>query len=423
MPETRHLDPFQAPLTQEMVKTSTESYPVGYIIDTLLQLSSYLINNLGGGLLFGKTAVHDPHTPSLRTLFDRLHNGQLGPSRLPSKVLTDEHNKGRVHQRTEVAVSKRPLADFEDLYYAVLSSMKETHQWLNDHVRSGFQDVSSAIGSGGETIADLHGSLSEYWKVLNSPACGKALDDAVRQAKFEALQEEIFRLVEANELLPDEAKWQLELLQTLRSDNDLDGMLFVNAWPPAMISVTLQQKYSALLKMEKEESEKQAMRKRRQQKTKPSKKEVKFSCELAVSMEAEQNKHGIYTHAQQISKETYSEADAQVLQQAHEGTQDLASYPCQDQKCAQQIAKPTLLPGGPQELNEAYTPQGLEQKRAHQDRLHRAIGWDMKRQRVSEYKNHLRARASPDVRSHMSNVSRPAERHSNTDTGMSYGDF
>lgn len=386
MPGIAALPPFSAALTPEAVETCTEPYPAEYITSTLLTLSNHLLHLTEKSTLFGKPAKPDAFSPSLRTLYDRLQNGQFGPVRLPFKLLTYQHVKARISERSPAAkVSERPLADFEDLYYAVLSTMKEIQQWLNDHLRSGFHVASSKICEGSDTIGELNEGLCEYWTILNDAACGKAFDDAVRQDRFETVREEIFRLVEIGELDYDDAEYQIDMLIELRADKALEGMQFISAWSPAMISVTLQQKYYSLLRWEKAYFEDDKMRARRQAKVDAAPKKTTVSHKPAASR-AVGHHRGRFSVGQ-VGKKARIEVNNHTHVPQQGEVQDAGYTHTVDEPVTESTYNATKF----NHLSQASSTQATEQDRA-------SIDWELKKQRVSAYRKHLRSRASLDAR-------------------------
>ena len=384
MPGAILLPSFSAALTQEATEASLESYPSAYIIEHILTLSTYLTDLAERTNFFGKPG-NDPFCPSLRTLYDRLQNGQLGPSPLDAQFLTEERIKARIVERTPTPVVQRSLADFEDVYYALMARMKDMHQLLNMRIKSGFNEASAPVFEGGPTITDLHDSLSRYWSVLNDPACGKALDDAVRKERAEAMQQEIIAQVQNNELSQKEAEDQIARLWDPPLYNGIQGMVFINSGSPAMIAAALDQKYRVVLRLEKNEGEKHVRQEKRQAKTK-AKKNVKSPRQPAERMTVKQ-----------VDKQARIEINHRA-QQHHQQQM--------------QVHYPVTRHG----LDEARLQQTLEHEHAQQEQLHRALEWQMKSQRVSEYRNYLRGRASQDARYAMHNTV-----HGNDAMGASTG--
>ncbi|CAO2657535.1 Nn.00g036610.m01.CDS01 [Neocucurbitaria sp. VM-36] len=363
MSDTALLPSFSTALTQEAVEGCIEPYPADYIIEHLLTLSSYLIDLVGRTNFFGKH-TQDTFSPSLRTLHDRLQNGQFGPSLLDSQFLSEERIKARTLERTGTPAAQRALADFEDLYYALIGRMKDMHQLLNMRIKSGFNEVSAPVFEGGPTITDLHESLYQYWSVLNEPAWGKALDDAIRQAKAEVMHHEIIFRVQKNEISPAEAEDDIARLWDQHLYSGIQGLCFINGFAPAMIAATLEQKYRVVLRLEKEEAQKKARQEKRQAKVE---KKVNFSRD-----------HSTHMGAQKVDKNAHIKVDHRV--------QDL-----QKQEHVQ-------YPANHENVVDGRLQQSLEHERAQQEQIHRALEWQMKSQRVSEYRSYLRGRASQGAR-------------------------
>ncbi|EUC40831.1 hypothetical protein COCMIDRAFT_107736 [Bipolaris oryzae ATCC 44560] len=254
MSVTTSIPPFPPAVTQEAVQAATSSCPAAHFISHILKLSSYLINITSTSTLFGKPS-NDPYTPSFSTLYIRLQNGQLPPSRLPTNFQTHGHTQSQIHLRSDKSAHKRSLADFEDLYYATLSLMQELHHLLTIRLQSGFNTPADLACPCGPTLSSLHESLTAYWSFFNDAACAKALDDAVREARVRAIRDEIVRQVEADELDIADARAQLAGLYGEDVYTGVEGMRFVRGWAPAMVAVYLEGRYRSLLDAEKVESE------------------------------------------------------------------------------------------------------------------------------------------------------------------------
>lgn len=378
------LAPFSTALTQAAVEATTESYPRKYIISILLPLSSYLITVIEQTNILGEPG-EDPYSPSLRTLHDRLHNGLLGPSALPPKFLTQEHIWARVNERTEAPVVQRPLADFEDLYYALVARLQEMHKLLSLRVLNGFNDVSVPVFMGGPTITDLHTSLSQHWKVLNDPAYGKALDDAVRRATVDACDQEIRLQVQKNNMGQNYAQKMLADLWDTKAYGGVKGLSWIVDWTPALVAIMLEQRYRVILDLEKNDTERKEVEGRRQAKNNVPKK-VMFSHDQAELTVLRQDDHCTQMGSEKIDKQA---STALVLRKEE---QQRAQYEA-DRYNFEHAQHPVHH----HEPDQDRILQDIMQERARQDQIQGEIEAQMREQRVSEYTNYLRARASQDA--------------------------
>ncbi|KAF1833776.1 hypothetical protein BDW02DRAFT_499725, partial [Decorospora gaudefroyi] len=257
------LPPLPASVTKMEADAANDFYPEEYIIEHILRLSSYLIDISDKTMLFGKSDC-DPYSASLYTLYERLQNKQMGPIRLPPAFLNKERLHERIYVRSDKDAAHRPLADYEDLYYALGARMQEMHQLLNLRIHSGFNMKSDAVCEGGPTIGAFYRSMVQYWHVLNDPSSAKTLDDAIREAKVDAMRNEIARQLEQDFLTQEKARYHFAELEDPIVYGDILGLKFIRDWSPPMIGAVLNQKYCAMLRLEKEEADMTARQERRE---------------------------------------------------------------------------------------------------------------------------------------------------------------
>jgi hypothetical protein len=406
------LPPFSTAVTKMATETAVKPFPADYIIEHILTLSKYLIKLVDDSNLFGKPGL-DPYEASLRTLYDRLQNKQVGPSTLPPGFLSEERIHARIYYRTDEEAVDRPLADYEDLYYALVARMQEMHQLLNLRIHSWFNVVSHVVFEGGPSIAVLHHCMAEYWDVLNDPACGKALDNAICEAKVQTLRNEVVWQVKNDHLSHEDGQLQWAELHSAEVFNSIVGLRFVQDWAPPMIGAYLEQKYRNLLDLEKREAEFKAMQERRQAKMKSLHRRVTFTgaSEVVVGQDVRQPRD-VRKDARQArrrrSREQQQQARSSLIHQGHNLT-DTQGQRQQGQ------AQMQYSPSRQAALHAGHNPQAhtaalsintddIEQERARQEQIHNALQWQMKTQRVSEYSNYLRARASQGARSVVGSV-------------------
>ncbi|EOA81347.1 hypothetical protein ACJQWK_10799 [Exserohilum turcicum] len=402
MAESTAFPPFSPAVTQAAVQAASTAYPADYLIEHMLKLSHYLIDLANHSMLFGP-AGSDPYSPSLHTLLLRLLNKQLAPSRLPTGFLTPEHTTAQVRLRSDKEAADRPLADYEDLYYALMSRMQEMYQLLKLRIQSGFNMASHAVCEDGPSLAELHASLAQYWTVFNDAACGRALDNAVREARVQAIREEVVRQVEIDNMTVEDAQEQLEQLYSADVYNGIVGLHFVQDWAPAMVGAYLEHKYRGMLDLEKKDAAARARTQRRLAKMNS----VKES--LAAAAAAADDKLRVQRHiAQAVKKTASTRRDSRhdnlsptVLQETTTTTTTTLSQSSHHANLPNLHCSPEshvqLHPGTQHEAHAAAlsSPQpDMQRERAYQEHLHTLVEWQMKTQRVSEYSSYLRARAS-----------------------------
>jgi hypothetical protein len=402
------LPAFAVAVSQMAVQATTTAYPTDYIVEHILKLSNYLIDLAGTSNLFGKPDT-DLYSPSLNTLFARLQKKQVGPSLLPHGFLIPERIHARIYQRAEEEATDRPLADYEDIYYALVARMQEMHQLLNLRIDSGFNFPSENISEGGPSIAELHNSLSEYWDILNNPSCGKALDDAVREARLEALRYELVWQVESDNMSPEDAHEQLSQLYSSDVYNGILGLNFVQDWAPAMIGAYLEQKYRRVLDLEKEEAIVKARLDRHQAKLK-SKREALAAAPAVQRISARRHARNarraapvvvadVHAQAKYPTKDTRAGAeDGKRPTSIEQKRNDMYHFKGAASMQHSSEYQAQIHPGHHhEEYTAAFYNQPIEDIIAHQEHLKAAQQWHIKTQRVSEYSEYLRARASQDA--------------------------
>jgi hypothetical protein len=386
---TATLPPFSSAVTESAVRASTTCYKPEFLIRNLTQLSGYLVSLVDHTNLFG-AAADDPYSPSLKTLHSRLHSGH--PALTP--LIEIAKHEGRMREtlgiRIHEPVNERALEDFEDLYYAVLARMQDMVQTLNMRIASGFNSVIDPVFEGGPRISDFHVSLAEYWSMFNDPACVRALDDAVRQARVNRLYEEINADLEANVITRADADAFLADLYHAREGTR--GVEWIVAWNPAMIGMYLMDKYQVLLRVEKQEDERQVkeMRKRARMKVK-----VRKAARGSRSPTKRMSLEKMIDDMEMILKDAGKGAllrrgpgqQARIVEQAGDGMQ----------MNAQHVDKNSRIDVDHHSRNRRVSEQGQIQH--NQSIHHHNQEWQLKSQRVSEYSNYLRGAASHNARS------------------------
>lgn len=242
---------FPPAVTEEAVETITATLPDNYIIAQLLQLSSYLIGIVENTNFFGPVG-HDPYSPTLRTLHDRLHLGCINPSILECVANDSERNSEILGQRVHVDIADRPLEDFEDIYYAVLARMRSMLQTINERLHSGFSTVDDLLFGGGPSIEVFSNGLLAFWVVLNEPEFAGTLDAAVRLSRVTATYHEINRMVEMNRITVADAVPFLDELYAAK--HEAFGLRYeLLEHSPALTGVYLLGRHGVLLDLEAKE--------------------------------------------------------------------------------------------------------------------------------------------------------------------------
>jgi hypothetical protein len=376
------LTPFTLAVTEAEVKATQVIYQPDYIIGNLLKLTDYLVDLVNHTNFFGP-AGHDPYSPSLATLYSRLQAGYVALSPLPGIAKDAWRLRQTLGIRLHDPIAERPLEDFEDLYYAVLARMQDMMQTLNARLTSGFNCAADMLFLNGPSITDLHGSLSEHWNMLNDPA-------TVRQSRVNSLYEEINAELEANVITQADAD---KLLTDLFESKDTTaGLEWIGGWSPAMTGAWLEEKYRVLLKVEKDEDERQAREIRRRARVKVRVKKT-ISKSPTKRSSIEKMLEGMQTEFARLQDQRGGIGAlrrgpgrrVRFVDQSDEGMQ----------MDAQQVDKNTSVEAESQDHDQ----NGIKQERGRQDELQRAREWQLKSQRVSDYSNYLRGAASHGARS------------------------
>lgn len=347
------LPPLCAPASQTIVEASDTAFPSGYVISILLEISGFLVSLDGRTTLFGQID-RDPYSPSLRTLYIRLHDGQLNPSPLQTHANDTKRLEATIHQRTDKRAVQRPLQDFEDLYYAVLARLQDIHQMMTARLKSGFSALTDRVYFEGPSVGNMFMNLAEYWGALNETEFVKALDDAVRRSRAEYLEQEVLSQVRTKKVTQANADALLSNIFDPKEYDRLIGLAWISGWAPGMINAWLEEKYRLLLLVEKQEAEGTA-------------------C-------IEKKASNISMRSQQPQKEPEPEPENEIKK-----TVRWSEPPVQG------VKSPAATMEHPQE----------QVRRGHhnmQAQIDYEMEWEMKARRVSEYTQYLRSRASEEAR-------------------------
>jgi hypothetical protein len=390
-------------VTPTLAQGAKTAFPAEYIIEHILKLSIYLIGLSNVSALFKKVST-DPYTPSLYTLLDRLQSKQLVPSRLPWGFQSAEHMKSRVHLRADKEAAFRPLADFEDIYYALLARIQEICQLIELRIQSGFNDESTAVCKGGATLSELHACLREYWDIFNDPRCAKALDDAVREARAQAMREETIRQVDNCEMTQEDARKQLAQLFSPDVYSGILGMHFVRDWAPAVVAMYLEHKYRPMFDVEEEDEDAQEIRLNRTAERRAQRAALRVA-RLREARRAQQTQD--VAQQPRPMRQPLTERDVQIAIHEALGEED-PSKQDEVQATLERLRAITFTAAEhryqydyewffreAQEYHAQFLNSNLYD--IHETAQDAMLKWQTKSQRVSEYSDYLRSRASHDV--------------------------
>ena len=357
--KSARLTPFSAAASKTVVEASDTPFPSGYVIPIILEISGFLVTLDRHTTLFGRLD-HSPYSPSLRTLYVRLFDGQLNPSPLQSHANDMTRVKATIHQRTDKSADQRPLQDYEDLYYAVLARMQDVHQMMDARLKSGFSALTDRVYADGPSVAEIFIELAEYWGALNETEFVKALDDAVRHSRAEYLEQEILDQERTSKITHANAERLLNDLYDSEGYDRLQGLAWIGGWAPGMVSAWLEEKYRITLLAEKQEAESTA-------------------C-------VERKASNISMRSQQPQQKPEPRQEPEPKQEVRK-TVRWSDLPVQGAE------SPAATMEHPQE----------QVRRGHynvQDQMdyEMEMEWQMKVQRVSEYTQYLRSRASEETR-------------------------
>lgn len=401
------LPPYPTPLTTTAIESSTTSFTPAYIIAHLLTLSDHLLTISLHSNIFG-SFKHDPNIPSLRTLYDRLHAGHAAPSLLPAYLMTEDRISATLSERCSIPVSQRPLSDFQDLYCAVLARMQEMLHFLRLRLENNWITLTTPIYTNGPTVAALYDDLSQYWVMLNDPACGKALDAAIRHATIRSWHRELVQQTEMNVCTEKEAREMLDQLYDEKGYKALMGLEVMQDWAPAMVGAWLDTKYRVLLGLEKQKARAE------KRKVRPKVMKGHLVEKDAVKRYGgvmEVDAHGVDTNMwSNVDHETQPQqqqsplgydikapavedihpalrANFDINHQAHQG-----HHVQQERFYAQPLAATLDTTTAP---NAVEDPQALTDAN---DALSEAIDWQLRMVRLSGYAEHLRRHAGRNAR-------------------------
>jgi hypothetical protein len=247
-----------AAVLQETVEATPLASPDELVKTYLLNVTSEILVLQSSTTSLGAPST-DRYSPSLQVLHARLQHGHHSP--FPGLDNRSGDTFARTRKPHKVAISSaadRPLGDFEDLYYAILATVKESHESIILRLNNGFVDPNALLFPSSQyTIHFFQEWLAHQWTILNEPSFVLALDIAVRKSLVDGhLCQGLQSQVESGQLTHEEA--EVARAQLYESDvfADMPGLSWVGNEHSAMINGRLNEKYRVVFQTEKQAREK-----------------------------------------------------------------------------------------------------------------------------------------------------------------------
>jgi hypothetical protein len=249
-----YLGPLPGAISQAVVEAEATAWKPEEVVQVLLGMTSTFLRLTEKDTLFAKgESSPDPYHPSLRNLYSRLQAGQLPPSPNSPNASAGSQANGTLRRRTSKALLQRPLEDFEDLYYALLALTQEMHSNLVTRVNNGFSTLSTYFSEGGYQVHHIVEFLLDSWCALNNASLTKALDSAIRHARYKRLEAQLSAQWTAGDYTKADYDELREDLQDPVSYATIQGLHWIAGYSPAMINAQLSQKYRKMFSEERKE--------------------------------------------------------------------------------------------------------------------------------------------------------------------------
>lgn len=245
-----------AAVLQEIVEDTPLASPDDVVKTYLLDVTSELLALQEASTTttsLGASST-DRYSPSLQVLHTRLQHGHHSPfPGLDSRSGEAFASAGKAHRAAVPLAVDRPLDDFEDLYYAILATVKEMHEALVLRLNNGFVDPNALLFPASRyTVRFFQEWLAHQWAILNEASLVRALDVAVRKALVEgALCHGLRSQVESGQITHEEAEFARAQLYRPDVFADVPGLSWVGNEHAAMINGRLNEKYRAVFQTEK----------------------------------------------------------------------------------------------------------------------------------------------------------------------------
>ncbi|KAF2477321.1 uncharacterized protein BDR25DRAFT_199528, partial [Lindgomyces ingoldianus] len=238
--------------SQATVEATDFLRPDDDVKHVLITISEKLLEHYDRSTMW-KATDDDPDIVSLKTLNDRLYDGKLVLSPVKARNCDKVRIRAAVHHRISKLPHRRPLEDFEDLYYAALQKIKDMHQHIKLRIDNNFNQTADPLYVGGPSISEFEYLLFGCWAILNDTALVKTLDNAIQRSRVRSLHLDIVEKVRKKELNPDAANDLIADLYNLEEYENVPGLAWIGGWSAAMIGAWLQEKYRFVLEVEWEE--------------------------------------------------------------------------------------------------------------------------------------------------------------------------
>ncbi|KAL5460654.1 hypothetical protein PMIN06_002585 [Paraphaeosphaeria minitans] len=251
-----------AAVLQQTVEVTPVVSPDDLVKTYLLDVTSELLALQAAATSLGPSST-DRYSPSLRILHARLQEGHHSP--FPGL----EHRGGEAfvctgepHPAAVSPAMDRPLGDFEDMYYAILATVKETHESIILRLNNGFVHPTAPLFPSCQyTVYFFQEWLAHQWTILNEPSLVRALDMAVRKALVDGhLCQGLRSQVVSGQMTRDEAEMACAHLYQSEVFADMPGLGWVGNEHAAMINGRLNEKYRVVFRAEKQAHDKRKTR-------------------------------------------------------------------------------------------------------------------------------------------------------------------
>lgn len=247
-------------LVQEAVQATPLASPDDLVKTYLLNVTSELLTLQSSTTSLGASST-DRYRPSLHVLHARLQHGKHSP--FPGLENRSGESLARMGKENGLVASsamERPLADFEDMYYAILATVKETHESIILRLNNGFVAPDALLFPSSQyTLHFFQEWLTHQWTILNEPSLVLALDVAVRKALVDGhLCHALRTQVDSGKITQQEAEVARANLYQSDVLAEMPGLSWVGNEHSAMINGRLNEKYRLVFQAEKLAYEKKA---------------------------------------------------------------------------------------------------------------------------------------------------------------------
>ncbi|OAG06866.1 uncharacterized protein CC84DRAFT_1163170 [Paraphaeosphaeria sporulosa] len=409
---------------QETVEATPLASPDDLVKTYLLHVTSELLAIQASTTSFGASST-DRYSPSLQVLHARLQDGHHSPfPGLENRSGNAFTRKGKAHRVAVPSPMVRPLGDFEDMYYAILATVKETHDSIILRLNNGFVDPNALLfPSSQHTIHFFQEWLAHQWTILNEPSLVRALDIAVREALVDGhLCQGLRSQVDSGQITHEQAETARAHLYQSDVFADMPGLSWVGNEHSAMINGRLNEKYRVVFQAEKQAHEKKIrMAKKRERIQKTAKIGPKACGRRGSGEYRRQQQQVMAEQAQQAADmlptsmgKQSPRSEAEQAKQAHDIARQTPQVDHSDISLFQEEVEAWRL----------YTQQLMSSRREtqlryHEDELRRKTPPAATEQALQALPDSLRSGAvscTPQRQSHARTVTQPHAAHVQQDT-------